>query len=154
MALSHWRTVTKNDTHRHRPRIASMMLAIYWLTLVTATHWPLKIPPPGQPILGKDKVLHFSAYAGLAFLFGLVATLRRRQAPTAALALVAALCAVLAGLADEVTQPLTGRDFEWWDWLADSLGAAAGSVFLFLAAWLLSASALGIYGASRSESGN
>ncbi len=30
------------------------------------------------------------------------------------------------GLFDEATQPLTGRDFDWFDWLADSVGAFAG----------------------------
>ncbi len=139
---------------RKRVRIATTVLAIYWLTLVIATHWPLKIPPPGQPIFGKDKVLHFSAYAGLAFLFGLVAALRKRRGATVALAGVAAVYAVLAGFGDEVTQPLTGRDFEWWDWLADSLGATAGATLLFVAAKLIASGALGSHPTSRSESGN
>jgi VanZ family protein len=32
------------------------------------------------------------------------------------------------GLLDEATQPLTGRDFDWFDWLADILGAVTGLI--------------------------
>jgi VanZ family protein len=98
-----------------------------------ATHWPFKVPPQQQPLFSKDKLLHFSAYAGLAFLFVTVAQirrstipgLRRRPLPIAALWLLA----VTAGFLDEITQPLTARDFEWWDWVADILGATAGIFF-------------------------
>ena len=111
-------------------RGATALLAIYWITLLTATHWPFKIPPQPQPMLSSDKALHFSAYAGLAFLFVLVAQLRRatgvgrvdRPIPIAALLMLT----ITAGFLDEITQPLTARDFEWMDWAADSLGAISG----------------------------
>ena len=53
-------------------RAATVVLAVYWLTLVTATHWPLRFLPRDKPLLASDKLLHFSAYAGLAFLLSMV----------------------------------------------------------------------------------
>ena len=59
-------------------RAATAVLIVYWLTLLTATHWPYKVPPSPQPMLSSDKLLHFSAYAGLGFLLTIVAWLRNR----------------------------------------------------------------------------
>ncbi|HEX7377272.1 MAG TPA: VanZ family protein, partial [Pirellulales bacterium] len=38
------------------------------------------------------------------------------------------LCVTAFGLLDEATQPFTGRDFDWFDWLADSVGALGGMI--------------------------
>jgi VanZ family protein len=128
-------------------RVATFTLAIYWLALITATHWPLKFLPRDKPLLASDKLLHFSAYAGLAFLLSLVVYLRRREvASQLGLSLGAAFCVwlvvVASGLCDESTQPLVGRDFEWYDWLADSVGALCGLALSALFVWLLSANGL------------
>jgi VanZ family protein len=43
------------------------------------------------------------------------------------------LAAVITyGLLDEFTQPLTGRDFDWFDWAADIGGAAVGAALSML----------------------
>jgi VanZ family protein len=106
-------------------RAATAVLVVYWLTLVTATHWPFKVPPAQQPMLSSDKLLHYSAYAGLGFLLTVVAWLRNRPGkPLPILALF--FVAITAGFVDEITQPLTARDFEWMDWVADILGALSG----------------------------
>ena len=107
-------------------RAATVVLAVYWLTLVTATHWPLRFLPRDKPLLASDKLLHFSAYAGLAFLLSLVVYLRRPSSLGLSLGKVACVwvVVVVSGLCDEFTQPLVGRDFEWYDWLADSVGGA------------------------------
>lgn len=138
-------------------RAATAVLVVYWVTLVTATHWPLGFPPQAKPLLSKDKLLHFSAYAGLGFLLYLNVRLRAdaraaaksewppgRSASRGGFSLLALLLVVvatsLAGLADEFTQPLFDRDFEWNDWLADSVGAVCG-VILSAMSWRLLAGA-------------
>jgi hypothetical protein len=50
-----------------------------------------------------------------------------------------ALVTSVAGLLDELTQPLFGRDMEWYDWLADSAGGLCGAVLALLALRLISA---------------
>src|SRR5262245_34330650 len=57
-------------------RMATAVLAVYWLTLLTATHWPLKVPAERQPMLSSDKFLHFTAYAVLGLLLTVVARIR------------------------------------------------------------------------------
>jgi VanZ family protein len=81
-----------------------------------------------------DKLLHFSAYAGLAFLVALNWWLRRpfgwRQG------LVAVALVAVYGMVDELTQIPVGRDCELFDWVADLAGSASGVAF-FLAAMIL-----------------
>ncbi|HEY1601651.1 MAG TPA: VanZ family protein [Pirellulales bacterium] len=124
-------------------RVATFTLAFYWLALITATHWPLEFLPRDKPLLASDKLLHFSAYAGLAFLLSLVVYLRRREAASSlGLSFGTTACVwlmvVASGLCDESTQPLVGRDFEWYDWLADSVGALCGLALCAVFVWWLS----------------
>jgi len=97
------------------------------LLLVLATHWPNPWSPGSGPRY-PDKLVHLAAYTVLAFL--VVPVIRRLTSGNKdrfRVALVFSWVAVAAfGLLDETTQPLTGRDFEWFDWLADSVGAACG----------------------------
>ncbi|MEX2561510.1 MAG: VanZ family protein [Pirellulales bacterium] len=104
------------------------MLAVYWPLLLIATHWP-RVDLPLQPrTLHLDKLVHFSAYLVLAALVALSLPGRplaaTRRVWTTMLALLALVSA--AALLDEWTQPWTGREFEWFDWLADTAGAACG----------------------------
>ncbi|MGD9634034.1 MAG: VanZ family protein [Pirellulales bacterium] len=101
------------------------LLAAYALALVVGTH----LPPAAirVPIERTDKLLHFSAYAGLAFLLAIAwetSTGRLNGRHLRLLWMAIALFAVL----DEVTQLLVGRDATAGDWLADVLGAALGLV--------------------------
>lgn len=109
---------------------ALALLVIYWLALFVGTH----LPRGQHELLPKnvsDKLLHLTAYGGLALLICLNWSLRRplgwRQA-----AIVLALLAGFGAL-DEVTQILVGRDCDLADWTADVSGATAG-VGLFLLA--------------------
>jgi VanZ family protein len=97
------------------------------LLLVLATHWPNPFPPEKDPRY-PDKLVHFVAYAVLAFLaVPVISRVMSGDKRRFQVALLLSWVAVAAfGLLDETTQPLTGRDFEWFDWLADSLGAACG----------------------------
>jgi VanZ family protein len=98
-------------------------LGAYWLALVIGTHIP-RPPEELLPFGESDKVLHLSAYAGLAFLACLNWSLRRdftwRAAAGSWIAIVA------FGALDEVTQIPVGRQCDPMDWLADACGTLGG----------------------------
>lgn len=99
-----------------------VLLGVYWLALLTATHWP-KVP--GIDVPGKDKTLHAVAYA---FLTGLLLSALTRQARLARgwpIALAAVTIVAVYGALDERTQPWTGRTCDLLDWTADMVGAAS-----------------------------
>ncbi len=105
------------------------LLAGYWAALCAGTHLPA-----GRVggLLLWDKLLHFTAFAGLAFLAALALTAFRRFTWRSAAAIL--LIAAAYGLADEWTQTFVpGRSADVRDFLADVLGAAAG-LALFAAA--------------------
>jgi VanZ family protein len=78
----------------------------------------------------RDKVLHFVAYAGLAFLAA--AYLRFRKGCFGWLDFLGVwTLAVSYGVLDEITQIPVGRTADPLDWLADAAGAAAGLVAFF-----------------------
>jgi VanZ family protein len=112
---------------RMRGPMARWILGGYWLLLVLSTHWPNSWTFGGEPSY-PDKPVHFLAYSVLAFLAlaasRAAATSDRRRFWLVTLAIWFAV--VVFGLVDETTQPLTGRDFEWFDWLADIAGATCG----------------------------
>lgn len=100
-----------------------VLFAGYWLALVIGTH----LPPGAVELPGdqSDKVVHFAAYAGLAWLLAMAwqhttGRLNGRHLWFAWLAIVG-----FAAI-DEVTQLLVGRDASVGDWLADAAGAALG----------------------------
>lgn len=110
-------------------RVCFAALAIYWVVLALSTH----LPDPWGEESGAphaDKQLHFSAYAGLGFALATTLWVHRRAQGKPAFGarpfLTAAATAITYGILDEATQPLTGRDFEWFDWLADILGTNLG----------------------------
>ena len=86
-------------------------------------------PPDLSSILGWDKFQHFIAYFGLAAMATVVIGLRRRL-------VLAILGVILLGGALEILQFYAGRDAEFLDFVANCLGALAGtlagSVFLLL----------------------
>ena len=105
---------------------------VAWLgAILTATSLPKSvIPDVGFQFA--DKGLHFSMYAGFAFL-----TARAMHNPprtTLPRVLVASFLLVLAiGALDEWHQHfIKGRSTELFDWIADSLGGLAGGL-----AWVM-----------------
>ncbi len=117
-----------------RPRWPLVCVAAYWCVLFLATHWPNPFPPGGTPKY-PDKLVHFTAYAGLALLGVLAlarapAGTRRRVSGWRSMGVLALV--VGYGLFDEITQPVTGRDFEWLDWAADCAGATTGTILSIL----------------------
>ena len=105
-------------------RWSGVALLVYLTALVTGTHLPH--PEKLIPIESNDKLLHFGAYFGLAFL---MATRRQSLRPVTWRAmLVIWSLAAFTGIVDELTQMLPGinRHCEFNDWLADIAGAACG----------------------------
>jgi VanZ family protein len=100
----------------------TIALVGYWLALFVGTHIP-RIPKPLE-MPGGDKWQHFAAYAGLAFL--LAACRSFRKPLTWRLALSVAAIVIGYGIVDELTQIPVGRDAEFNDWLADSVGTGIG----------------------------
>lgn len=89
--------------------------------------WILSLAPIGkhvpQPIKGSDLIYHAIAYAALAFLFlkGFPSQLKK-----------VIILLFLQGVLVEVIQPYTGRYFEWWDMVANSIGIAVGLGVYFI----------------------
>jgi VanZ family protein len=102
-----------------------VLLAGYWLTLLVATHLPTQVA--GLPRNQADKLIHFVAYAVLAWLLATAwqASVGRLNARHLKFAW---LVVVLYGAIDEITQPLVGRTLSVADWLADAAGAAVGLI--------------------------
>jgi VanZ family protein len=96
-----------------------------WLFLpaLAVVAWGELTPHPPQiadEVFGWDKGEHFTAYFGLALLASLAWGLRR----SVLLVLVGVIA--LGGVL-EILQSFTGRDAEWLDELANSLGALTGT---------------------------
>ena len=104
-------------------RLNGIILAVYWLALLTGTHWP-HFPSFGPE--NTDKVLHITAYAGLATLLTLY-VLAGRKATWRKLGLVFLILALAGGL-DELTQPPFHRTADWYDWYADLVGISLGAM--------------------------
>lgn len=103
------------------------------LAAFIATHMPP--PPRPAPMVINDKILHFAGFT----VIGLLTVWRlgeggRRIHPAQLVGWF--LFLVMYGLFDEATQELVGRNFEWYDWLADCAGGAFGMlVGLFCMRW-------------------
>ena len=99
-------------------RLLPWGLALYTAGLVTGTHLPPEIGP--EPLI-PDKVIHFGAYLGLAWLLGLTLASRGRRV------WVAVPLLLVFGAVDELTQIPVGRTADVWDWLADAAGIMVGT---------------------------
>ena len=86
---------------------------IVLFTLTIAMLWPLNQPPPA----GSDKIVHFIAFAALAFPL----------ARTGRLGLVAVFIGASAfGGLIELIQPTFNRSADVGDWVADTVGVVIG----------------------------
>ena len=83
--------------------------------LTTAMLWPLEAPPPAPE--GSDKLVHFIAFAALAFPL----------ARTGRFGVIPVLIGASAfGAIIELIQPTFNRSAELSDWVADTLGVLIG----------------------------
>jgi VanZ family protein len=92
---------------------------LFWPALAVVAWGELTPHPPKVAALLWDKAEHFIAYFGLALLASLGWGLRR------SLVFVFAAVVALGGML-EILQSFVGRDAEWGDFFANSLGALAG----------------------------
>jgi VanZ family protein len=110
---------------RTRTAVWGLFLAAAFVT----THLPppkLRLPPDIN-----DKLLHFTGFGVL----GILTIWRMCDEPPGITVRALALSFVglaVYGLIDEATQPYFGRTFDLWDWTADIVGAAAGTVITAL----------------------
>ena len=83
--------------------------------LTIAMLWPLEAPPPAPE--GSDKLVHFIAFAALAFPL----------AHTGRFGIIPVLIGASAfGAIIELIQPTFNRSADVNDWMADTLGALIG----------------------------
>ena len=91
------------------------LTVIVTLTLTVAMLWPLEAPPPAPE--GSDKLVHFIAFAALAFPL----------ARTGRFGLLPVFIGASAfGGAIELIQPSFNRGADFSDWIADIIGVALG----------------------------
>lgn len=121
------------STAARRLRGAALALALAWAALVFyLSSRPDPLPFPVSAFPGEDKVLHALAYAVLGALLALAAAGPRFPGRRAVL--LGAALASLYGVTDELHQSFVpGRDTSAGDWVADTLGAAAGAALAITA---------------------
>lgn len=114
-------------------RLASLLLLLYWTSIFVGTH----IPGHAMPKVGmSDKLMHFGAFAGLAFLLAWAIPTRKGRYLVHA-CLTFGIIAAYACL-DELTQKfIPGRSCSAWDLLADITGAAAGIGLYWICRYIL-----------------
>lgn len=102
-----------------------LLLAGYWLVILTGTHLPsIPAPPSG---FHWDKLVHFTAYAGLAFLIAGCFSRGGKRLSVLANCLIW-LVVIAYGVFDEFSQPRFGRSCDLLDWYADVAGATVGLI--------------------------
>ncbi len=108
-------------------RLAPILLVIYWAMLFTGTHLP------GSSLRGvhfNDKLMHFGAFAGLAFLlaWALPKSIGRINS-----LVIAAILIMTYAVLDEWTQGFVpNRSPDIHDFFADTLGMLAGFLAYFV----------------------
>ena len=107
--------------------LAVAVVAVYWGAMFAGTHLEISFfSGPELPAVPGDKVMHFVAYAGLAFLWLVAAACFGRV--TWVMYLLVMAGAAIYGAVDEISQSMVGRDMDIADWRFDVLGAAIGSI--------------------------
>ncbi|XZE51402.1 VanZ family protein [Planctomycetaceae bacterium SH139] len=114
-------------------RLAPVLLVVYWILLFTGTHLPGSAMGSFKV---SDKLLHFSAFAGLAFL--LAWALPRKVGGRIPGVAVAGILSVIYAAIDEWTQGFVPRRTpDISDFFADVLGMIVGLAVYFILRSLL-----------------
>ncbi len=105
----------------------------YVLLAWTVNESLVRHPPNFGPLFASDKVLHFTGYFLLATWFGGVARRARYWAVGVGLVVLSGLIEIAQGLMHN------GRDAEWLDFLANTLGVTTGLILasLGLGKWMV-----------------
>ena len=108
-------------------RLGVIALVVYWIMMFVGTHLP-NVPDAAPKV--DDKVMHFSAFFGLALILCYVSEHAPRWKRFGRIAIVALL---YAGV-DEFTQGFVPqREPDWLDFLADASGIGTAIAFYILA---------------------
>ena len=119
-------------------RIASACLVLYWIAIFIGTH----IPGPAVPHLANDKLMHFGAFGGLAFLVAWALPTREGQAHIRGLITLTLIIGY--AMIDEITQNfIPGRTCSLGDFIADAIGAVMGLTAYFVTKAILVRTTLG-----------
>jgi VanZ family protein len=104
-------------------------LIVYWIMLFIATTIPVSSLPSVDV---SDKLKHFGAFLGLSVLLSLTLIYQNKILLFKKYFMVAAfVISSLYGLLDEIHQSFVpGRNSEFLDWFADSVGAAIGIIII------------------------
>jgi VanZ family protein len=132
-------------TGRQKKTIAVSVL--YLITLFTFTHIP--IPQVVYRAGVSDKWLHFLAYMNLFFLLWFSFFPDKKANWLKWGTWLIFLGAIICGGVDELSQPYTGRTYDFWDFTADAKGVSAGLIIVtFASFWpsLLGVWAISIFG--------
>ena len=127
--------IASNGWKRWGKIAPAVALVCYICLLGISTH----LPPMGLRAVSfdlninvSDKLAHSGAYGGLTLLVLLVWRTRRKPGLSlrSKTVWVAGLCLLIAGcgLIDESTQPFVGRQFDWFDWLANLCGMTSAVI--------------------------
>jgi VanZ family protein len=103
-------------TPKHRRQFALIITLVFAFVIAWLTLSP---PTPRQAGFLPDKASHFIAFAALALPCAMFYARSLKWIMP---------LAVMFGAAIELIQPSVGRSAEGWDFLADCLGLAAGTV--------------------------
>jgi len=98
----------------------NLAAVLFWPAMALVTWGELTPSPPHLEVHIWDKLLHVTAYFGLAALAALSLKTRRSL-------IYAVLGLILFGGLLEIVPNLTGRDADWLDEAANSLGALLGA---------------------------
>lgn len=119
---------------RNRTKVLIIPLIIYWLIILIGTSLPAD--SFADSIELSDKVKHFVAYMGLAVILGLNLHFQERwKIGRNFYIVITFFICITYGVVDELHQTLIPNRFaEFFDWVADSLGALVGilSVSVFI----------------------
>lgn len=124
-------------------RLQALLLAIlvcFWTAMFGGTHWP-HLSLDGLPE-NFDKLLHWSANCGLAFLIAVWLSTWREIGFKELVGIFAVVMAY--AIVDELSQIPVGRDCEFFDVVADWIGGLTG-----LAAFVALRHALRRFAAAR-----
>jgi VanZ family protein len=105
-------------------------VVLFWPALAVVIWGELTPHPPQEFAHIWDKALHFTAYFGLAGIAALALGARRSL-------LYAVLGLIAFGGLLEILQSFTGRDAEWLDEAANTLGAISGATVGLAFLWLV-----------------
>ena len=115
---------TPDTPHQMRKYLDILLTIIVALTMTVAMLWPLEAPPPAP--VGSDKLVHFIAFAILAFPL----------AVSGRIGLLPVFVGASAyGGAIELIQPSFNRSADINDWVSDIIGVVLGIGCCFIGAF-------------------